>query len=213
MSYYVISCIVSRGDTYSYQLLQVPEVPPASTSTSDMTAADVATPRTSSNTNLLETQDDSSAGLQSSSATVPKVPSLMPQDLSGPATRSMYAMNKRPSNEVSPEEQFLAKLAPVAVKRSIKGKVEFKDLFIPPPPAPSLENLLGIESSTDDVKSSIKMSPKSSPSHTPTDAAKKKSTQSREKKASLSPSKSKTSKEKEKLMKVRREKHALIGKL
>ena len=193
-----------------------------------MATSESVTPRVASYTNLLDDPDSAlppgATGLQSSSVGVPKISSLMPQHLSNPATRSMYAMNKKPSNELSPEEQFLAKLAPTAVGRSAGGKVEFKDLFIPPPPAPSLENLLGITSSTEDVKTSDtkdsiktdKTSPKGSPSHAPTDTstvAKRRSTHSRgEKKTSLSPKKSKTDREKEKLMKVRQEKYAVTGK-
>lgn len=158
--------------------------------------------------------------LQSSSVNTAKTVNL--QQPSDPAIKSMSAMSRK--SEAT--EQFLAGLVPVSVERSAKGQVEFKDLFIPPPPAPSLENLLGTGFSSEDVKTpeknSIKTdktlshSPRGSPSHTPTETVvKRRSTHNREEKkasTSLSPKKPKISKEREKLLKVRQEKYALTGK-
>lgn len=50
----------------------------------------------------------------------------------------MYALSKVHSDTPSAEAHFLATLVPASTARSNKGTVKFKDLFIPPPPAPKL---------------------------------------------------------------------------
>ena len=58
--------------------------------------------------------------------------------LAGDHTKSLYTLNKLLFEAPSAEAQFLATLVPVGTAKSAEGVIEFKDLFIPPPPAPKL---------------------------------------------------------------------------
>ena len=60
--------------------------------------------------------------------------------LSSPATKSMIMNEHQP--EATEEERFLAALVSTSTAKTNDGRIEFKDLYIPPPPAPKLNSVL-----------------------------------------------------------------------
>lgn len=59
----------------------------------------------------------------------------------GPETQSMYAFNNKPPL-TTPEEEFLSTLVTPQLSKSKQGKVEFNELYIPPPPAPHVNEVI-----------------------------------------------------------------------
>ena len=133
----------NSGDVIPYELLQVQQLETYTTSES-------TTPKGSSEINLtqeeMETTDTNKGNLHIASMS----PSIIeksqnPTDvlnlgLSSPATKSMIMNKQQP--EVTEEEKFLAALVSTSTAKSNDGRIEFKDLYIPPPPAPKLNSVL-----------------------------------------------------------------------
>ena len=135
----------NSGDVIPYELLQVQQSETYTTSESTTT-----TPKGSSEINLtqeeMEATDTNKGNLHVASMS----PSIIeksqnPTDvlnlgLSSPATKSMIMNKQQP--EVTEEEKFLAALVSTSTAKSNDGRIEFRDLYIPPPPAPKLNSVL-----------------------------------------------------------------------
>ena len=133
----------NSGDVIPYELLQVQQ--PETYTTSEST-----TPKGSSEMNLtqeeMEATDTNKGNLHVASMT----PSIIEKSqnptnvlnlgLSSPATKSMIMNEQQP--EATEEERFLAALVSTSTAKTNDGRIEFKDLYIPPPPAPKLNSVL-----------------------------------------------------------------------
>ena len=133
----------NSGDVIPYELLQVqqPEI---------YTTSESTTPKGSSEMNLtqeeMEATDTNKGNLHVASMS----PSIIeksqnPTDvlnlgLSSPATKSMIMNEQQP--EATEEERFLSALVSTSTAKTNDGRIEFKDLYIPPPPAPKLNSVL-----------------------------------------------------------------------
>ena len=63
--------------------------------------------------------------------------------LSRPETKSLSDMKKHPDKTITKkEEAFLASLVIPSVAQTNKGRGEFKELFLPPPPVPDISHIL-----------------------------------------------------------------------
>ena len=63
--------------------------------------------------------------------------------LSRPETKSLGDMKKHPDKTMtSKEEGFIASLVTPSVAQTSKGRGEFKELFLPPPPLPDISHIL-----------------------------------------------------------------------
>ena len=143
-------------------------------------------------------------------------------------TKSMYCMNDKPKSATS-QERFLSTLVSPKIAKSNEGRVEFKELYIPPPPAPQLESVIKKTTTrTPSVSLSGQKPPRTpvgspiiphSPSVSP--VKQRDSNSSLKKKSSTNVSKtsvkkppvavSKNKTEKEKLLHVKREKYCATG--
>ena len=143
-------------------------------------------------------------------------------------TKSMYCMNDKPKSATS-QERFLSTLVSPKIAKSNEGRVEFKELYIPPPPAPQLESVIKKTTTrTPSVSLPGQKSPRTpvgspiiphSPSVSP--VKQRDSNSSLKKKSSTNVSKtsvkkppvavSKNKTEKEKLLHVKREKYCATG--
>ena len=146
--------------------------------------------------------------------------------LQGPETRSMHSLGKG-VEPVTSEEKFLSTLVSPCPAHSREGRVEFRGLYIPPPPAPQLETVINKTTPTKTTptknpllsRSSMTLSgrgpsPIPSRSSTPSnynksDIATSKSS-SKSKKSPVSGSKG-TKPDKERLLHIKREKYCATG--
>lgn len=99
--------------------------------------------------------------------------------LSRPETKSLGDMKKHPDKTMTnKEEAFLASLVVPSVAQTSKGRGEFKELFLPPPPLPDISHILYTSPSkrtqtpspskeSSDNKKQTRKSPGSSQSSTP----------------------------------------------
>lgn len=97
--------------------------------------------------------------------------------LSRPETKSLSDMKKHPDKTITnKEEAFLASLVVPSVVQTNKGRGEFKELFLPPPPIPDISQILSTSPSKRSQtpsskepcdKKQTKKSPGSSRSSTP----------------------------------------------
>ena len=144
------SSSVCSGEVNRYELLQVKQP--------DLVESEEVTPRAQSHEQMLDTEEGESAqgDLQCASLSPNTITELsvvvktssnlgVPGGLSGPETASMYSMNHRPQL-VSEQERFLSTLVTPSPVRSSDGTILFKELYIPPPPAPKLESVMSVHS-------------------------------------------------------------------
>lgn len=99
--------------------------------------------------------------------------------LSRPETKSLGDMKKHPDKTMTnKEEAFLASLVTPLVAQTSKGRGEFKELFLPPPPLPDISHILSTNPSkrtrtpspskeSSDNKKQTRKPPGSSQSSTP----------------------------------------------
>ncbi len=154
-NYYII--IIFSGEVYSYELLQTRQK-------HDITVSEESIPLLTSEQRLLDNnhQGDNilhcESMIQSNIDHTPTVTiatdmslgvtdgslggGLLQPVVSGRLeTKSMYSMNDKPKSATS-QERFLSTLVTPKFATSNEGKIEFKELYIPPPPAPQLESVI-----------------------------------------------------------------------
>lgn len=167
---------------------------------------------------------------------LPREPHLLGGELggAGPETRSLYSFNNKPPLTTS-EEEFLSTLVTPRISVSKRGKVEFNGLYIPPPPAPHVNEVISKKVNPPLVNrsSSLTLCGRNSPIAVPTTTGSSPLSKSKHvvnEEESMNPGKqecdgatakkrvsggktkkSPKNKEKEKLLHIKREKHCASG--